>query len=417
MDELIERFKERHPQYEAKRVQATYGFGDEGRIETLVYYVVSGIEGNADLEIALRDDEDIARFEELLVDDLILFQDFVGCRMSGESYILLSPVSPRFSPYFRRREEMSPICIDMNYFGNSLTVRICSQSEDTPFLFLVEHARQLHRRFRSPFIALVGGLTRQTDAGLESDIRNILTSVLFDLEYTYGIGLETVSFDSLQLPRRRYKKNFPSLPVDSIPMVYKEYIPELLEYYHAGEKVDYLPFRYVCYFHVLEYFSDKSAYHVVSEEIRNMLLRPDFHQNVNSYVSRAIQIVKKESERNITDKIKLNRVLRQFVVADDVRSFLDEADLMAHFEHDCEMQCSKPLTLPALDWSSESQFYDSLTRRIYSLRCSIVHSNPDFEDSKSVPFVPTGDNLEALRCEILLISEISRVVIINSARN
>lgn len=417
MKDLIEEFARKHPELKVEQEEFTYVINEDGAEKTNVYCMVSGFPGNENVTLALREPDDFKSMEGFLAAEPQILKELVGCRIADSIHVLLSPVSRHLSPMYWRREELPPISIKSHYFGNTLMVTIAAQKDDAPFPFLIEHARQLRRRWRNPLVATITGLAKPTDAGIESDIRAVLNSLLFDIEYTYGVGWETASFDSLQFPRFRRRRRYHELPNEELAIVFKDYIPELLEYYHAGEKVDYLPFKYVCYFHVLEYFSDKSAYQVVSQAIRAMLLRPDFHESVETYVNRAIQLVKKESERNITDKIKVTRVLRQYTTPDEVQSYLEEVGLFEHFEKDCVMQCAKPLTLPALDFSSENSFYETLTRRIYSLRCSIVHSNPDFEDSKAIPFVPRADNLELLRMEIELLSEIARSVVVKSARN
>lgn len=416
MDEHIATLRQTHQNLTVERVERAI-INETGNEETRIYCLVSGIPGNPDLEMGLLEIDDFERFYGLMAEAPSLFRETVGCKLGETFHVLLSPVSRRISPFSSRGREILPRIINTHYFGNAITVSLISEPDNSPFAFLIDHARQLRRRYRSPITAVIQGLNHPTAAGVESDVRSILSSVLFDLEFSYGHGFETVNFDSIQLPRRRTRRLYPQLPSDPIEMVYKAYIPELLEYYHAGEKVDYLPFRYVCYFHVLEYFSDKSAYHAVSAVIRNMMLRPDFHHKLDLYVGRAIQVVKKESERNITDKVKLNRVLKHFTTIEEVQQFLSESDLTGHFSQEVTLDCSKPLVLPAIDFASEASFYDTLTKRIYAVRCSIVHSNPEFDESKAVPFIASAANLDILRSEIDLIGDISRTVIVKSARN
>lgn len=78
------------------------------------------------------------------------------------------------------------------------------------------------------------------------------------------------------------------------------------------------------------------------------------------------------------------------------------------------LNVQKPLKLPKVDFNSDSNFFGNLTKRIYSVRCSIVHSNPDFDETKAIPFVPTTKNMEILRMEIELVLQISRTIIIGS---
>ena len=197
--------------------------------------------------------------------------------------------------------------------------------------------------------------------------------------------------------------------------MYKQYTAELIEYFHIAEKVDYLPFKYICYFHVLEYFMDKSAYSVVSRKVKQILLSPDFHLKASEYISNAVNIIKLETERNTTDKIKIGRVISEFVQYEDIRSHLTALQSLDHFNKDHTLVCAKPLKLSAVKFDSDQTFVESASKRIYAMRCSIVHSNPDFDESKAVPFLPTPKNMEFLRTEIILIREVSRIIICNTA--
>lgn len=146
-----------------------------------------------------------------------------------------------------------------------------------------------------------------------------------------------------------------------------------------------------------------------------MLAKHDFHAKSEKYVRECVQILRRESDKHASDKIKIQRVLSQFVSLNEVKVALDELDVLDHFEHDCVLDCAKPLKLSAVSFESDSQFSQSLTTRIYALRCSIVHSNPDFDESKAIPFVASQENLEKLRTEILIASEIARQIIAGSA--
>jgi hypothetical protein len=55
--------------------------------------------------------------------------------------------------------------------------------------------------------------------------------------------------------------------------------------------------------------------------------------------------------------------------------------------------------------------------RIYKLRCSIVHSNPDFDEKKAIPFVPSATNLQKLAHEITLIEEVAKMIITGTVNN
>jgi hypothetical protein len=120
------------------------------------------------------------------------------------------------------------------------------------------------------------------------------------------------------------------------------------------------------------------------------------------------------NEKNTGDKIKIERVLKQFINREEIKTSIAEIELLEHFSNEIVLECNKPLRLLGINFDNDGNFYSDLTKRIYSVRCSIVHSNPDFDENKGIPFSPTPNNIEKLRIETELIMEIARKIIINT---
>lgn len=410
MKEQIEQLKTEYSlSIEERKVQ----YPDE---EIRTMYLVHGLKEKESIDFLIREESDVDVLKELLEKAPYLYSDFIGTYSDSSIQIALSTVSYRsFRGIDRDEEGKEIIKIKLNYFKNELDISLKLATSDdliSKYSQILRGARRYSRR--APLIIQIDNYDKITGEGIENDTRNILNSVLFDIEYTYGLGFETINIDSLT--RRYFRRNdqFSELPSEQINLVYKKYIPELIEYFHIGEKVDYLPFKFICYYHVIEYFSDKSAYYVVSDYLKKLLLKPDFHTKTNHYVNQAINFFKKESDRYTSDKIKVERVLRQFITREELAEQLNNLGIIDHFETEATLECSKPLKLPKIDFSTDSNFFGNLTKRIYSVRCSIVHSNPDFDETKAIPFVPTTKNMEILRMEIELVLQISRTIIIGS---
>lgn len=384
-------------------------------IKTL--YFVKGFDENPNLDFILREEEDIEKIKNLLQLKPFFYKDFIAIKVEDKIQIALTTISFRSLRGLDREDADGKNLIEvaMNYFKNELNIIFKYADENDPisqYLQILKGSRRFYRR--TPLIIEITNYKKTTAEGIETDTRNIINSVLFDIEYSYGYGFETISLESLTRRFIRRSTKFSELPDNELTLVYKSYIPELIEYFHIGEKVDYLPFKFICYYHIIEYFLDKSAYLVVSEYIKNLILKPDFHIKTDNYVGQAINFFKKENDRYTTDKVKIDRVLKQFVEREELKTYLEDIELSEHFSDDKELACSKPLKLSKIDFSTDATFYQSLTKRIYSLRCSIVHSNPDFDDSKAIPFIPNPGNLDILRFEIELIYEIARMIIVGS---
>lgn len=374
-------------------------------------YNVKSIQGLDNLTLNIESSDDFTKLDLIINSKPVIFSDYLGGRFGNLVEVELTKISKGFLPSYTA---IQPIETKLFYEGKEISISITRKSNKTNIGFIASHLVGI-RKTPNRSIAVLNGLTEADTIKLESDTQNILRSVLFDLEYTYGFSYELTNLENLKQANNTIKKQAPRIPLTPINLIYKKYIPELIEYFHMAEKVDHLPFKYICYFHVLEYFMDKSAYSFVSKKIKQILLSPDFHIKSSEYISNAVNIIKNETERNTTDKIKIGRVISEYTQVEAIQKHLSTMQVLDHFQTEHSLVFSKPLKIHAIKFDTDQNFFDSVARRIYAIRCSIVHSNPDFDESKAVPFIPTLKNLDFLRTEIELIKEIARTIISNSA--
>lgn len=409
MEEKISKLEKEYPALKFEKKNKTI-FEDE---EPGCYFEISGFKGNKDLILTIVDLNGYGVLTEVLKEDFEFTPDYFCVEYNDKIEIAISSVNPRTSLISRLRLKDNPVEIGLNFFKNTLDIKIQFKPPNS----LVANLMELMRGIKTLVILTINGYKRSTHEGKESDIRNILNSVLFDLGYSYNLVFEPVNSNSLNIRIPHRRKNRTRVPTDKINIIYKRYIPELIEYFNIGEKVDYPPFRFICYFHIIEYFSDKSAYFHAAKKLKSLLLKPNFHININKYVNQAINFFKIESTKNTSDKLKIRRVIGQFIDKSDFQEYLKDIDVIDYFTQSCTIDCSKPLELPPIDFETNSKFEESLMKRIYSMRCSIVHSNPDFDETKAIPFSPTLENMEKLRREIDMIYEVARTIIVESSDN
>jgi len=410
-EEKILELKDSYPKIKFEKIEHRILFDDEE--DTYFHYNVNGFKGNEDLTFSIGSDERLEILESILKTDFEFIPDFFAVKNDSVIEIAVRPITSRSSFALRRRLKESPIEISMDYYSNALKIQIEDDEENEVLLSQLSH---LKGRTPRTYIFKISGLKRKNEDNISEDLRKILNCIIFDFTYNFETPLEIISLDTFnrRIPTRR-KRN--KITEGNMNITFKDYIPELIEYFYIGEKVDYPPFRFICYFHIIEYFSDKSAYFLAANKLKSIMLKPDFHIKTDKYVNQAINFFKTESTKFTGDKVKIRRVFNQFIDKDEFAEYLKEIDLFDYFTTDCIIKCHKDLTLPPLDFSSTSKFEESLTKRIYSMRCSIVHSNPDFDESKAIPFKPTPDNMEKLRKENDMIYGIARQIILESNEN
>ncbi|MDA3884844.1 MAG: hypothetical protein PF638_04545 [Candidatus Delongbacteria bacterium] len=417
MKTILKKYKKELPNLTIEPHKYYHKYLDGEEEKGTIYYIY-GFEGNPEVQFRFETKEEANELFKVAKKNPYVFPDFLAIECNNVIEILLTNVSFRTSLKMIDIDEDSFkkfFQINMHYYKNDLKIEFeMGKNTKNTLPALLKFLRGARRFSRRATILKIFNYNKPTLEGIDNDVRNIISSVLFDIEYSYDIALETINIDGLsrRVIRRRKKRN--ELPQESIDLVYKKYIPELIQYFHTAEKVDFAPFKFITYYHILEYHSDKSAYRVISDEVKKLLLKPDFHIKTSLYINQAIKIFKKENEKHTTDKIKIERVLRQFVDREELKKTLIGYEILDHFKNEATLDCTKPLKLPGIDFDKDSNFYNNLTKRIYSLRCSIVHSNPDFDESKGIPFIPSPKNIEILRNEIEMIAEIARNVIIDS---
>lgn len=372
--------------------------------------IISSKNSNNKPELIIRR-EHLEFYKDFNFEEFDLLDDFVGFIWRTDIYLQVTNVT-RFK---RGLPSEKNIRIRMNYKNNNLDILFGNIEEDAQEFILMSSIRG--GRYRSSRFTLIkiSNFTNYDKSIFSEDIRCITDSILFDISSNFKIHYEPLSLEDYYVRPvggmiRRYE-----IPDESIEFSYKDYLPELIGYYRNAEKVNYIPFRYLCYYSIIEYFLDKSAYFQVSKEIKKMLLKPDFHLKIDFYVNKAVKLVKKENQKHLTDKIKIKRVFNQYIEREELKEILDEINLLSYFSEDCIVKCNSDMKLIGINFDNDNAFYDNLTTRIYRLRCSIVHSNPDFDEDKAIPFLATNENLALVRREIVLIEMIAKIIILNSA--
>ncbi len=415
MQDFVLDFQKKYPKIQLEEEIRTWlTEDDEGEIseEEVVTYNITSIPGLDKLTLNLNGSEKFRQLDELISSNSTIFSNYLGGRFDDSVEVILTRVG---KGWFRPKTESGSISIEIPYHGSIVSIELSPGRQRVGKIsFVASNLVGVRALGTYSAIATVKGLKTEDPQKLEEDTAKILRSALFDFEYTYGYAFETTNLENLKNSQVVTQRRKTPLPTTPIRLLYKGYVPELIEYFHVAERVDYLPFKYICYFHILEYFMDKSAYSVVAKKVKQLLLTPDFHVRSGEYIASAVNIIKLETERNTTDKIKISRVVGEFAQRETLQKHLSTTGISDHFNKDQTLICAKPLKLSAIKFDSEQSFIDSTAKRIYAMRCSIVHSNPDFDESKAVPFLPTPKNIEFLRTEIELIKEISRIIICNS---
>lgn len=410
----IDAFKRKYAAVEVEQIEEVDYVEDESGNEfpiEVTSYVLKNIQ-NLDKLVLKVAQSDLDRLDAIISSKPELFKEILGARVGKNAEIVLARIQAPSFGIGLYRTDGEPIKIATQYRGKAISVHLYIGGPITTDMgFLASRMIGIPNISRQ-VLAIVSGIP---DHGkLEAEARHVLRSILFDVELTYGVALESANIETLRRRSTASRRPRRPVPKDELQLIVKPYIPELIEYYHTATRVDYAPFKFICYFHILEYFMDKSAHRLISKRIMQIMMRPDFHVNHSEHMAEAIKIFRVETEKNMTDRLKISRVISEYTHREEIKAFLERENLLDHFSKEQCLSGKKQLKLQAVNFDSDGVFFESVTKRIYALRCSIVHSNPDFDESKAVPFHPSVTNMDLLRTEIELMKELAQKVIVNS---
>lgn len=311
-------------------------------------------------------------------------------------------------------DQVNSLELEVFFKGKKVFIELSQYLQDnllTDFIKLYNGPKNLNGK---QTILRIKGLSLNTPNIKEEDLKLLLNSVFFDIKCLRNEYFEVYDYHFLGENYKLSKSQYIKQRGNNHKLVFKNLIPELLDYFKVADQINYLPFKFLCNYHIVEYFLDKSAHLAIKRKLDSVLYQPDFDANSSSYIDEILNSFKEEGDRLKSDKIKIQRVFQEFLEKDKIIAFINNLELKDHFFSDQTFDFQSKVTLVQLKSDTDSQLFKSLADRVYSIRCSIVHSNPDFGVKKGVPFVSSKSNLSILEKEIYLLEEIGKTLIIKS---
>jgi len=176
--------------------------------------------------------------------------------------------------------------------------------------------------------------------------------------------------------------------------IFRPIDPVLMEHFSVAVRSDIPTFSYLSYYHVLEHFFERATFRDLSEEIRKIVIKPDFLSKKELYTESIIRILGKRIPKTIPEQDKLFLVLKNLVPFTLVKTWPSE--IISHLS--VETRLDGGHVIPPVSLDDEKKFFSDLANRIYGLRCAIVHSNPDFEERQyQIPM--TEKNMDVINEE------------------
>lgn len=257
----------------------------------------------------------------------------------------------------------------------------------------------------------------------EKLVKKIKTSIVMDILYH-----KLLNFTLLE---NKDKKNTITIGQNEIinTVAYSDEVP--LEYFILAEQIEFVNFKYLEYYHVIEYyfmiFSKKKIANIMSDLITNTFLKNkkmDDEFLYNTYKSfMNPHRVDNDDFKEHTQLLELFKSLNYDVIVDTINaSSLKDVNFLTKDLHqvknikinsaNCFNEKQKKLLKNCTDEEKEL-FVISLAERIYKIRNYIVHTKKG--ELNSSVFHPSHNNLKELNNDVLLIRELSRIILIKAA--
>lgn len=345
-------------------------------------------------------------FDQFLSADIHLLRKTVGLIIDNEIHVLLVPVNSNGEPNSWISQRNPTVLILINYFGSQVTVRVTPQALDGPLSLFSSGNLQLSSK-GEPLSAVIKGLVPFSEGLIEEDVISLLASVLFDLEFKYGLSLETAEYENMHPHDNKRTRLYPDIPITPVGMIYKPYLSQLKKYFHAAQRAQSLRFKCICYLNVLEFFFSKGSNQFSSGLLKKLNITPDYRHRTDFYTREAKQAFKPSINSYITDTSRIKTVLSKTISPFDIYSILQRQMLIEHFTRDHLLKCDKPRVLPALEFMDEKLFYRSLTERIYCLMITIGSMYTEGSGETSDKYTTYLENQDIIRKETKLLKEIA----------
>lgn len=255
----------------------------------------------------------------------------------------------------------------------------------------------------------------------KENIKIIKTSILMDTSYSKIQKFRL--FEDHQTTNRLVLKTYSN--VNTIR--YHDEIP--LSYFLLAEKIEYTNFKYLEYYHVIEYyfmvFSKKRISKIMSDLVtdvflKNKSLNEEFLYDTYKKFMNPHRI-KEEEFSELNQLLKLFQIVEYDSLVDILNASLKPAFLYQDFSFinntkinidNCFNSDKKRLIRNCTE-EEQKHFLELLAKRIYKIRNYIVHTKKG--EIESSVFHPAHNNLEKLNDDVILIREVSRLFLIMAA--
>ncbi|MFI5728533.1 hypothetical protein ACIA49_00315 [Kribbella sp. NPDC051587] len=238
-------------------------------------------------------------------------------------------------------------------------------------------------------------------------LEEIRNDIAFEFDLRYGAG-----FELLRRPTGRASSRTGQIGHDLQQPTWPQnrYSTDALSlYWYARSAINLPLLEFLAYYQVLEFYF---SHHIRRQSIialREELKDPRFRSDSDDDLSRILRIASNDSGTRNNEEEQLQAALRGTVSKENLLSFISSQDSIL------DSLTGKRILdgVPQLNLQDKgSDVRDQLARRIYAIRCRVVHSKADGGARRSVPLLPFSQEAGRLDGDIQVLRFLAQKAII-----
>lgn len=363
-------------------------------------YLMRGINGNPEYSIYTYEEPSLVNSPFLLNSDFNFFKKFFGFT-TGKEIQAICESSSFIISLFGNKE----FVVQLNYNNEQYTLTFkLNENSLISDLYKNHEINQIEIENYFWVIKLTKNNKKIIDLD-ENIIYDILETLFFELEVNFTQGyFKLIEYPHQLLgPLQGKSVQFKNIP-DIFNFEYKLYNQDLLDFYRIASEVNFTPFKYLSYYHILEYYSEKIIIKELKEKLIESYTKKDFDQKIDKYLLENIQTIK--SKGNTKEIHSLRKILSKYGRIDEIIKFLEQSNLIEYFSKDLIIDSELNHKFPKVNFTG-NDIPLSIAKRIYKIRNSIVHSKSESFRKTDFLLKATDKNIKKLNNDITLIHRIT----------
>lgn len=234
-------------------------------------------------------------------------------------------------------------------------------------------------------------------------ITTVANSLLFQLDLMSDIPLVLKRVGSVHQRQSRLDKEavltYPKVEFDSAP---------LSLYWYGRGAVGMPLLQYLAFYQVIEFYFPRYSQSEAHRKLKRLLKNPAFRSDRDSDVAQLLDAIHVSKSGAYGDeRSQLRAVIDECLFNDELKKFISENDKRMEF-----FAVKNKSIYHKINIMSEDDMRADVARRIYEIRCKIVHTKSDSRDVEVKILLPYSKEAEQLTFDIELIQYVARQVLI-----